>query len=87
MSFKAIEPRLENSNNVVCATSKASDQPDSVQFGVCKLKRGLHRFLGVYTCQNATLLEITCHGSIVVAAWWTLSDHNFSQRSLCVQVS
>ena len=28
-----------------------------------KLKRRLHRLLWVYTCQNATLLEITCHGS------------------------
>ena len=26
-------------------------------------KRGLHRVVRVYTCQNATLLEITCHGS------------------------
>ena len=29
------------------------------------LKRGLHRLVQVYTCQNATLLEITCHGSFV----------------------
>ena len=29
------------------------------------LKRGLHRLVRVYTCQNATLLEITCHGSFV----------------------
>ena len=29
-----------------------------------KLKRGLHRLVWVYTCQNATLLEITCGGSI-----------------------
>ena len=27
------------------------------------LKGGLHRLVRVYTCQNATLLEITCHGS------------------------
>ena len=26
------------------------------------LKRRVHRLIGVYTCQNATLLEITCHG-------------------------
>ena len=32
-------------------------------FGVSKLKRRLHRLVWVYTCQNATLLEITCHGS------------------------
>ena len=24
-----------------------------------------HRLVWVYTCQNATLLEITCHGSFV----------------------
>ena len=28
-----------------------------------KLKRRLHRMVWIYTCQNATLLEITCHGS------------------------
>ena len=27
------------------------------------LKRGLHKLVGVYTCQNATLLEISCHAS------------------------
>ena len=27
------------------------------------LKWRLHRLVRVYTCQNATLLEITCHGS------------------------
>ena len=58
------------SNNVVCATSKVSDQPahmrslirtfatflnDQTSLGVSKLKRRLHR---VYTCQNAILLEI-----------------------------
>ena len=28
-----------------------------------KLERGLYRLVCVYTCQNATLLEITCRGS------------------------
>ena len=32
-------------------------------FEVNKLKRRLHRLVWVYTCQNATLLEITCRGS------------------------
>ena len=32
-------------------------------FGVSKLKRRLHSLVYVYNCQNATLLEITCHGS------------------------
>ena len=31
-------------------------------FGVSKLKKRLHRLIWVYTCQNATLLEISCHG-------------------------
>ena len=34
-------------------------------FGVSKLKRSLHRLVWVYTCQNATLLEITCRGSFL----------------------
>ena len=37
------EPRNEISNTVVCATSKASDQP--------VLKGRLHRLVRVYTCQ------------------------------------
>ena len=36
---------------------------DQTAFGVSKLKRRLHRITWVYTCQNATLLEITCRGS------------------------
>ena len=32
-------------------------------FGVSKLKRRLKRLARVYTCQNATLLEISCIGS------------------------
>ena len=34
---------------------------DWTLFGVSKLKRWLHRLVWVYTCQNATLSEITCH--------------------------
>ena len=29
------------------------------------LKRRLHRLVWIYSCQNATLLEITCRGSIM----------------------
>ena len=36
---------------------------DWTSFGVSKLNRRLHRLVWVYTCQNATLLEITCTGS------------------------
>ena len=80
------EPRHEIFINVVCATSKGSDQPahtrslirafasrltilfaysstDRTPFGVSKLKMGLQRLVGVYTCQTATLLEITLRGS------------------------
>ena len=82
---KANEPRLEISNNVVCATSTGSDQPAHTRrlirafanrlnilwvlsywwtsFGASKLKRRLHGLVWVYTRQNATLLEITCHSS------------------------
>ena len=38
---------------------------DWTSFCISKLKRRLHRLFWVYTCQNATLLEITCHGSYV----------------------
>ena len=31
-----------------------------------KLKRRLHRLVRVYTCQNAALLEISCHGSFII---------------------
>ena len=29
------------------------------------IKRRLQRLVRLYTCQNATLLEITCHGSYI----------------------
>ena len=36
---------------------------DWTSFGVSKLKRRLQRLVRVYTCQNATLLELSCTGS------------------------
>ena len=30
------------------------------------LNRRLHRLVWVYTCQNGTLLEISCHSSYVI---------------------
>ena len=39
---------------------------DWTSFGVSKLKMMLHGLIWVYTCQNTTLLEITCHGSHVI---------------------
>ena len=35
-------------------------------FGISKLKRMLQRLVPVCTCQNATLLVITGHGSICI---------------------
>ena len=39
---------------------------DWTSFRVSKLKKRLHRLVWVYTCQNATLLEITWRGSFVL---------------------
>ena len=95
---KIIEPRHEISKNVVCATSKVSDQPahkhslirafagrlsvkllTKQHLEFLSLKRSLHRLIRIYTCKNAKLLEITCHGSYcleeyvaVVALWPSL---------------
>ena len=38
---------------------------DRTSFGVSMLKRRLHWLVCVYTCQNATLLEISCHSSFL----------------------
>ena len=40
---------------------------DRTPFGVSKLKRRLHRLFWVYSCQNATFLEITRHGSYFIS--------------------
>ena len=81
------ELRHEISKNVVCVTSKASDQPAHAQSDqshcwsldysmMVKLLIEHHlEFLSlkggctgssVYTCQKATLLEITSHGSNIL---------------------
>ena len=78
------EPVHEIANNVVCATSKASDHPahtrslvrafaSRLRTMIVKLLTEQHleflslnggcRLARVYTCQNATLLEITCRSS------------------------
>ena len=89
------EPWCGISNNVACATSKASDQPAHMRslirafashlnivwvlsYGVTKLKWRLHRLVWVYTFQNATLLEITCHGSYMNGHTWSASKRCFS---------
>ena len=78
MTATTYEPWHEISNNVVCATSVRAvwSKPllvawifydckatDWTLFGVSKLNRRLRMLVWVYTCQNATLLEISCHGS------------------------
>ena len=40
---------------------------------VSALKRRLHRLIWVYTCQNATSLEITCRGSLIFSSLFTKS--------------
>ena len=96
ISFQTLEPWHEISNNVVCVSSKASDQSvhtrslirafvsrlniiwmlstDRTSFGISKLKRRLQRLIWVYTCQNPTLLEITCQGSFKLESIniWTI---------------
>ena len=39
---------------------------DWTSFGISKLNRRFHMLIWVYTCQNATLLEITCCGSCML---------------------
>ena len=41
---------------------------DWTQFRVSKLNRRFHRLVWVYTCQNTTLLEITCRGSFAITS-------------------
>ena len=75
MYERIYEPRHKISNNVVCTTSKASDQPAHARSLIRAFPKRLSNlaehyleFLSlkpvrVYTCQNATLLEISCTGS------------------------
>ena len=63
--------------------SKATDR---TPFGVSKLKGRLHRLIWVYTCQNTTLLEITCRGSFsLFEVKWnfpkSFSGHSSAWRS------
>ena len=60
---------------------------DWTWFGVSKIKRRLHRLVWVYTCQNTTLSEITCRGSIISVATSLLSNSSVSARFGNVGVS
>ena len=42
----------------------------------------MHRQVWVYTCQNATLLEITCHGSYTVETWGSLLPPAYMPASI-----
>ena len=42
-------------------------------FGVSKFKKRLHRLVSIYTCQNATLLGITCRG-ITISVCYLIQD-------------
>ena len=48
---------------------------DWTPFGVSKLKRRLQRLIWVYTCQNVTLSEITCHGSFYIYSYLPISKY------------
>ena len=94
------ESRLEISNTVVCATSKASDQPahtrsrirafasrlkyatDRISVGVSKPIRRLHRFVWVYTCQNAT-----CWKSYVTAQIYNVLFNSLYARLLLIKIT
>ena len=54
-------------------------------FGISKLKRRLHRLVRVYTCQNATLLEITyrCSNSYMCL----LDMYNETYQARCINLS
>ena len=45
-----------------------------------KLKMGMHRLVWVYTCQNATLLKITCRGS---NAFHLFASEDYLQCTSC----
>ena len=54
-------------------------------FRISMLIRRLHRLVWVYTCQNATLLEIWCNGSIMVPdtlniVLYTLADNECHEQ-------
>ena len=51
-------------------------------FGVSKLKMRLHRLVWVYTCQNATLLEITCRGDIIIPLFYPIV-HRIGRTGRC----
>ena len=68
-----------------------SSPTDRTSFGVHKLQGRLHRLVQVYTCQNATLLEITCciyirkHKRVQVGTYRILSNQGLGENVLNAQ--
>ena len=50
-----------------------------------KIERRLHRLVRVYTLQNATLLEITCHGSFGDFTSMKFPENKTSAKILSLQ--
>ena len=59
---------------------------DWISFGVSKLKRRLYRLVWVYRCQNATLLEITCHCSILKIYMQVKCKKNIKPVQFCTDL-
>ena len=59
---------------------------DRTAFRVSKFNRRLHRLVWVYSCQNATLLEITCRGSIMIQvhcySLWLYNADTYAQPKI-----
>ena len=54
---------------------------DWTTFGDSKIKMRLHRLVWVYTCQNTTLLVITCCGSVITVNPVELRCEKYSKIS------
>ena len=85
--FHHIWAQHEISNNVVCATSNGSDRPAhtrslirdfashlNILWLLSYWPRRLHRLVWVYSCQNSSLLEITCRGSSIFIICWCINN-------------
>ena len=72
------KPQISLSFNILWVAT------DWTSFGVSKFNWGLHRLVWVHTCQNTTLLEITCCSSFVTLCLETWYMQNFNILScLC----
>ena len=73
-----MDPKYSFIKEVLCILFSSIPKQINQQCGMCDQQRlrpacaytqsdqsSMYRVVWVYTCQNATLLEITCHGSFV----------------------